>query len=346
MRDTDKRILWPQFGWKSSIGYLSNSRRGAVTGTEDMVFRMKGDDRSAKAPLGNWRRRVLAQVAFTLIELLVVIAIIAVLASLLLPALSRAKGKALDATCKNNLRQMGIALNLYVVDYERYPLAGYDTSLIDNKVPSSVISWFDLLKPYLSADWPPLSYVGGPQLPQGGIYVCPGYNRMPGLYKPDDRWTGPPYGAYAYNEMGVGAWEVDTANGPSWRSLGLGNAGTSLQAVREAQVVKSVDMLALGDSPLTEPGQGGYPGSVALGDAVIRTGLMDRGLLPSQPGAPPGVNRPFYRRRHSGRFNMVFCDNHLETALPERFFGREDSVLRRFNNDNQPHRDLVPPLRW
>ena len=70
------------------------------------------------------RHRV-GQSGFTLIELLVVIAIIAILAAMLLPALARAKEKALVANCLPNLKQLGVTMTMYTGDNrEQFPASG------------------------------------------------------------------------------------------------------------------------------------------------------------------------------------------------------------------------------
>ncbi len=114
--------------------------------------------------------------AFTLIELLVVIAIIAILAALLLPALSRAKIQAQSIACMNNLNQLEICLQLYVTDHNDYFAPNDSIALAGdpNASLSTGLSWLPDLNAVTEID--PSNIINGLLFPYNrslAIYHCP-----------------------------------------------------------------------------------------------------------------------------------------------------------------------------
>jgi len=91
---------------------------------------------------------------FTLIELLVVIAIIAILAAILFPVFAQAREKARGATCQSNLKQIGLAIQMYSLDYDG-GMVDYErptpVPMPDPRLPSTLFlnAWYDQLMPYM-----------------------------------------------------------------------------------------------------------------------------------------------------------------------------------------------------
>lgn len=211
--------------------------------------------------------------AFTLIELLVVIAIIAILAAILFPVFSQAKEAAKRAASLSNVRQIGLAMNMYITDSDDVTPAVYSYS------DGRSLDFYQLMQPYVKN----MDVFYSPVWERRDAASCSNTNTVPGAFVPTqvDRCLG-----YGYN-WGFGIWAGGALVGFQ-RAFPGGNV---LPGISSTEVEEPASLAAFGDT------YNGRRYTISGIGSILQwyTGPTRNSAL-----------------RHGGNFNVAFMDGHAK----------------------------------